>query len=643
MPYKFFTILFFSSILLLQFSNAQLCQGSLGDPIVNTTFGNGANPGAPLLSATTNYQYSSGDCPNDGFYTVRNNTSACFSSSWHSLSSDHTGDAGGYFMLVNASLQPSAFYLDTVRGLCGNSTYEFAAWIMNVLLPSACNGSGNQPNLTFTIERTDGTVLQSYNSGSISSTAVPTWKQYGFFFTTPPAGADIVLRIVNNAPGGCGNDLALDDITFRPCGPLLTPSIVGHPSTSVTLCEGIGGSYTFNVAVSGGFNAPVFMWQSRLNNGAWFDVPITNLNTLNVIIVPTAPPGSYQYRLVVAESGNMGSPQCRIASQPFTILVSAKPVTTATNDGPKCEGSTVTLAASGGSQYAWTGPNGFTGTGSPLQVNNVQLNQAGKYYVTVTNAAGCTKRDSTIIIVNPSPVAATGFSTASICEKDSIQLTATGGISYEWLPSTGLSNPNISNPKASPASSSLYSVIVGNAISCKDTATIMINVVNKPVANAGPDKTILKGQSVQLTGTVSGNGNTFSWSPATNINNIFSLQPVVNPTADSRYILTAVSNAGCGSSSDTMFVKVYNGIFIPNAFTPNGDGKNDTWNIPALSAYPSFELFVYGRWGQLVFYTKDNPKPWDGNYKNTACPNGAYTYIIKTGNDVLKGNVLIIR
>jgi len=642
MPYKFLTILFFSS-LLLQFSNAQLCQGSLGDPIVNTTFGKGANPGAPLLSATTNYQYVSGDCPNDGFYTVRNNTSACFGNSWHSINSDHTGDGGGYFMLVNASIQPSAFYLDTVRGLCGNSTYEFAAWIMNVLLPSSCSSAGNQPNLTFSIERTDGTVLQSYNSGNIASTATPTWKQYGFFFTTPAAGADIVLRIVNNAAGGCGNDLALDDITFRPCGPLLTPTITGLPSTTVLLCEGIGGTYTLNVAVSGGFTNPVFMWQTRVNNGPWFDVPVTNLNTLHVTLVSAVPPSSYQYRLVVAEAGNMGSPQCRIASQLFTIVVNAKPVTTATNDGPVCEGNTITLTATGGSQYAWTGPNGFTGTGSPLLLNNVQLNQAGKYYVTVTSPAGCSRMDSTIILVNPAPAATTGLTNASICNADSIQLTAGGGISYQWIPATGLSNANVSDPKASPAVTTVYSVIVSNAFSCRDTVTITVNVVNKPVVNAGPDKTILKGQSIQLTGTVTGNGNTFSWSPATHINDIFSLQPIVNPQADARYILSAVSNFGCGTSSDTMLVKVYNGIFIPNAFSPNADQLNDTWNIPALSAYPSFELFVYGRWGQLVFYTKDKQLPWNGTYKNTPCPNGAYTYIIKAGNDVLKGIVMIIR
>src|SRR5688572_5438044 len=124
---------------------SQLCQGSLGDPLVNITFGSGPNPGPPLSAATTSYQFVSGDCPGDGFYTVRTNSSNCFGNSWHNLAADHTGNQG-YFMLVNASFQPSAFFLDTVRGLCGGTTYEFAAWVMNMLLPSSCASAGIQPN-----------------------------------------------------------------------------------------------------------------------------------------------------------------------------------------------------------------------------------------------------------------------------------------------------------------------------------------------------------------------------------------------------------------------------------------------------------------------------------------------------------------
>ncbi|MDQ6812670.1 MAG: hypothetical protein M3040_02855, partial [Bacteroidota bacterium] len=206
-------------------SRGQLCQGSLGDPIINITFGAGSNPG-PVLTTTKNLNYQYNDCPPDGYYTIRNNTSGCFANTWHTINNDHTGDPNGYFMLINASLQRSEFYIDTLAGLCPNTTYEFAAWVMNIILTTACRGNTIKPNLTFNIEKTDGTILQTYNSGDIPPDQNPTWKQYGSFFTTPANVTTVVLRLINNAAGGCGNDLAIDDITFRPCGPQLAPSII---------------------------------------------------------------------------------------------------------------------------------------------------------------------------------------------------------------------------------------------------------------------------------------------------------------------------------------------------------------------------------------------------------------------------------
>src|SRR5215203_5999299 len=178
-------LLFFVGLVLFCSANGQLCQGSLGDPIVNITFGSGNNPGPSLAAASTNYSFKSGDCPDDGYYSIVNRTSSCFSNSWHSLNSDHTGNPNGYFMLVNASFEPGAFYVDTVDVLCNNTTYEFAAWIVNVLGNHRCSPA-IQPNLTFQIERPDGTVLKSYDTGTIPLDGSPLWKQYGFYFTTPP-------------------------------------------------------------------------------------------------------------------------------------------------------------------------------------------------------------------------------------------------------------------------------------------------------------------------------------------------------------------------------------------------------------------------------------------------------------------------
>src|SRR6185295_15819145 len=147
-------------------AQGQLCTGSLGDPVVHITFGAGSNPGPALAAAPSfKYTYVPTDCPNDNFYTVRNTTALCFNDSWHVLTKDHTGDPNGFFMLVNASLTQGDFYIDTVQGLCNSTTYEFAAWVVNVLKTSACGGRGIDPNLTFNIESVTGDTLATYNTG----------------------------------------------------------------------------------------------------------------------------------------------------------------------------------------------------------------------------------------------------------------------------------------------------------------------------------------------------------------------------------------------------------------------------------------------------------------------------------------------
>jgi gliding motility-associated-like protein len=385
---------------------AQLCTGSLGDPVVNITFGAGNNPGPSLKAATTAYTYTSSTCPQDGSYTLTGGSSGCFAPSWHTVNADHTGNPKGYFMLVNSSYQPADFYLDTVHNLCGNTTYEFAAWILNMMVPNNpnCGGRDILPNITFRIETTTGTVLGTYPTGNIPETAVSTWVQYGFFFVTPPGTSDVVLRMTNNAPGGCGNDLALDDITFRPCGPMVTASITGGNGTGpFNLCEDDPAVLDFGGNLSAGYNAPAFQWQLSTDSGSsWSDIPAAQGTTYSR--QPTAP-GLYEYRLAVGEGSNISLSTCRVSSNVLSVRVNAKPVPSAANNGPRCEGDTVTLTAGGGGSYAWTGPGGYAGSGSSVPLYAVVPAQAGKYYVTVTNPAGCVRTDSTIVNVYPAPVA----------------------------------------------------------------------------------------------------------------------------------------------------------------------------------------------------------------------------------------------
>ncbi len=636
---------FFATFLFLGTLNAQLCQGSLGDPIINITFGAGSNPGPQLNAATTSYQYVVTDCPNDGFYTVRNNTSTCFGNTWHSLTKDHTGDPNGYFMLINASVEPSAFYLETVRGLCGGTTYEFAAWIINVLRTTACLPTPTQPNLTFTIENTDGTVLQTYNTNTIGSLPSPAWQQFGFFFTTPPNVTDVVVRIFNNAPGGCGNDLALDDITFRPCGPQLSVGIVNSPTDTVTYCEGIPQSFTFNANISAGFNNPSLQWQQSNDGATWFDIAGATTTILTKNFTSTAPPAKYLYRMSAAEAGNLNTPQCRIASKPLMIEISANPVPVASSNSPVCANNTLNLSASDGVEFAWTGPNNYSASGETIALNNAQPFQSGKYRVLATNVAGCATLDSVTVVINPNPVATVSFPTATICEKDNIQLQSSGGTGYQWLPATGLSSDVIANPVAAPVVTTEYMVIVSNQFACADTAQVLVNVIEAPRAFAGVDKWIIEGNDAQITANATGQDISYAWTQTSYINDPLSLQPIVNPPQDANYVLSVVSNAGCGTATDTMKVFVFKDVFVPSAFTPNNDGLNDTWNIPALNAFPGFILSVYNRYGQLVYQNKDINIPWDGKFKGQVQASGVYVYYLdlKVPGGKRKGTVTLIR
>lgn len=620
--------------------NAQICTGSLGDPIINITFGAGANPGAALTAATTNYQYHPADCPSDGFYTLRTSTTACFGDTWHSIT-DHTGNVNGYFMLINASVQPSAFYLDTVRGLCGNTTYEFAAWVLNILKPSACGAVGIQPNLTFRMERTDGTILQQYNSNNIPGTATPQWRQFGFFFTTPPNATDVVLRIINNSQGGCGNDLALDDITFRPCGPQISTNIQGEATNNASVCEGVARSYTFNGNVSVGFNNPVVQWQESVNSGGWTDIPGATSVSYTRSFPANTQTGIYSFRMAAAEAGNMASAQCRVASQPMTVVVQANPVLTVGSNSPVCAGSTVQLT-SNSTSAVWSGPGGFSATGANTLLSNATPAQSGRYIITSTTGS-CTKTDSVNVMVNPSPDVRT-IAGVTFCANDTVTIIVSGAPTYAWLPTTNIRQINDSTFLFSPPDTTQYVVTGTNAFGCRDSAMVDLFVTPIPTVNAGPDKVVVTGMGSPINASATGNNLRYLWWPSLYLNSDSVLRPLVTPAADMQYYFMAISDNGCVSAIDTLSVRVLPKLSVPNAFSPNGDGINDIWRMPALQSYPGSVVEVYDRYGRTIFRSKSFTA-WDGLHNSKPVPVGTYYYIVTLpfGFPPMTGALTILR
>lgn len=619
-------------------SDAQLCTGSLGDPIVNIDFGSGTGRGAALGSSVTAYTYSASGDLGEGVYTIANTTSGLKSNAWHTTT-DHTGNTNGYMMVVNCAILATegVFYTKSVSGLCPNTTYEFSAWLMNIMVSNSPD-----PNVTFKVSTTGGTLLGSYTTGDIPVTSSPTWKQYGFYFTTGTE-TEVVIKILNSAPSAVpGNDLALDDIKFRPCGPQITISM-NSGLTSQEVCEGAASSFTFNGTVSTGYTNPSYQWQVSTDNGAtWAD--IAGATTTTYTRTATSSPGTYQYRLVVASGSNISISSCRTSSNIITITVQSNPKPAASSNNIGCEGDTLRLTAAGGSiKYQWTGPLNFTSSLQSPVINGITAANNGKYYVTITTSLGCTNTDSVTVQVSKAPIANAGNDT-TICEGSSITLQGDGGTSYLWTPGTGLSATDIATPIASPTDTISYILTVSNG-TCRGYDTVVINVLKRPVANAGSDKKIYQGESVELKGSAGGTNVSYYWTPDYNIVTSSLLNPVVSPLTDTTYILHVESAAGCGSATDTVFVRVYKRIEIPNAFSPNGDGINDTWSISQMNTYPEGNVSLFNRNGQILFHSTGYNRPWDGTYNGKPVPVGTYYYIIdlKNGLSKFSGWILVIR
>ena len=621
----------------------QTCTGSLGDPVINQNFGSGTNPGAPLASGITNMTYTTDTCPEDGFYTIASSVSNCYNNAWHNVTSDHTGNPNGYMMIINASFQPSVFFTQTANGLCPNTTYEFSAYILNLITLAASITNNKQPNITFSIETLSGQVLTTATTGTLLPTDDIHWYNYGIYFTTPANTTDVVVKMTNNAPGGNGNDLILDDITFRACGPVIQAGIgLATGPTQNSFCVGQNVNFTMQASVFGN-TPPPYQWQVSSDNNVWQDIAGATGTSIS-INSPYNTAGSYLYRMGVSNGSGITSSQCRVYSSPITIQINPLPVVPPIAPQTVCSGSTLQLTASGGSSYQWSGPGISSTSQNPLIINNVTQANAGTYTVVATSDKGCAAPPVQAIVKVEAPVVASVGDVTPICAGASTQLTASGGLYYKWTPSTGLDHDDIANPVATPKQTTTYTVVASND-GCSDSKSVTVTVNQLPVADGGGDKKIFEGQSVKLNGTAQGDEITsISWSPATALNDPTSLTPVATPTADITYTLT-ITSQNCGISTSTVFVRVYQKIHIPSAFTPNNDGINDYWNIDKLNTYPEGIITVFDRYGQQVFQSRGYTAPWDGRRNDVPLPAGTYYYIIDLNNNTPKvaGWVLIVR
>ncbi len=184
-------------------------------PVITIDFGSG-NISDINMVRLPKYERDFTTCPADGFYSFASSTSDCFNDDWLTFNIDHTANGNGNMMLVNASETGGVFFNTIVDGLKPNTTYQFAAWMINV-----CRINGGctplPPNITVSLYTTSGKKIMEFVTGQLTQNAAPHWKKYFGYFVMPAGVSSLEIVMEDNTLGGCGNDFALDDITFSEC------------------------------------------------------------------------------------------------------------------------------------------------------------------------------------------------------------------------------------------------------------------------------------------------------------------------------------------------------------------------------------------------------------------------------------------
>ncbi|MET3885507.1 gliding motility-associated C-terminal domain-containing protein [Niastella sp. OAS944] len=337
----------------------------------------------------------------------------------------------------------------------------------------------------------------------------------------------------------------------------------------------------------------------------------------------------------------------------YPIVVHPLPPIDAGNPIVVCRDQPKLLQASGAVNYKWSS----TGNLSCTTCSSIMVNPTStvKYYVEGESAFGCKATDSVLVTVQqPFTVAVNNGDT--ICIGETYRLQASGTDLYNWTPAIGLDNAQNASPIAKPQTTTLYQVIGKDKNNCfADTAYVPVVVYPYPTITLEKEKTVIVGTSVKLQPTLSADVVSINWSPADWLSCTNCAAPVSTPKQTIQHKLQVANEGGCVTESSVTLLVVCNGenIFIPNTFSPNGDGNNDVF-FPRGKGISYIQRFrVYNRWGeeifkQLAFYTNDASKGWDGTYKGAPVNEDVFVYVVEVVCEngqalTFKGDVTLIR
>jgi len=331
-----------------------------------------------------------------------------------------------------------------------------------------------------------------------------------------------------------------------------------------------------------------------------------------------------------------------------SVLISIKPqAAVSTNaDTTICIGDSIQLFATSGVSYIWSPASSLD---SSLSANPIAYpSDTTTYIVWATDSNGCSNFASvTISVDSPSVISAIGDTV--ICFSDALQLFASGGTNYEWTPAIGLSDPDIANPIASISQTKSYQVKTWN--DCGADSAMVTITINTIEISTSDDTTITEGENASI--SVSGDYD-FFWTPFEDLDCNNCPNPIASPLNTTIYFVRAEDLIGC-FAFDSVLVTVeelviecdLNNLFVPNTFSPNGDGRNDIFYIYG-NGFNIKSFKIFDRWGEKVFENDDQSFGWDGKYRNKELNHGVFVYLLDVecndgSSELISGNVTLLR
>ncbi|MDC8002598.1 gliding motility-associated C-terminal domain-containing protein [Aureisphaera galaxeae] len=596
-------------------------------------FGTGSGRVCDLGTATTTYICNDATQVEDGQYTITN-TSNGLNSGWHLDMEDHTpDDVGGRALFVNADFAVGEFYRRTIT-LNEDTDYAFSAWITTVYDTDTgiCGGSSIPSNVIFRIEDPVGALIAETNTGDIPNGPEPDWQEFFIDFNTG-SNTDIQLVLINNAPGGCGNDLAIDDITLTLEN---TPPQIVEPD-DIMICEEDSGNATFDLT-------SVIDTVLDGQDPAMFNVSfhVTSLEAdagVNAIATPDAYVNTASPETIYVRVEDFDEPTCfsvvdfdlildlildfQIDLQSDYDLCSSDgfPTLDATPQNPDVDLSIVT--------YEWT-----DGGGTVVSTDATYTPSAAGTYTVVVTSLPCSEETlSTTIQVTEIPTLDLGPDQI-LCDGGIFDIIPditgnTDGISYAW--STGETSSSIT---VDATGTYTLEITVGP---CVVTDSIDIFISDPITVEVTPDFRTCPEEAQTISATASDAEATYQWYLNGDIltgETASTLTFTIPAGTMGTQFYSVIATKGECTGENEVAVTLYDvdNCVISQGISPNGSpGMNDELDLEFLSDRTGgiTKLQIFNRLGTLVFEKSNYINEWVGqDTDGNELPTGTYFYVI---------------